>query len=143
MTKSKKRLLVYIGIVLVILLISMLTRATTVSYSASPITTEETSLTLSHAQQVWKSALEWCESRGDPDAVNKEDLDGTPSYGAWQFKPSTLDYFSVKYDVATSTSVMDRDWQDRVITQMILHRDEIKWSQQFPWCVKKLGNPPK
>lgn len=138
MTNKYKRVLVGLAILLTLLLIAMLFRSEMVSYTAEA----ETKPTLSHAQQVWKSALEWCESRGNPDAVNEEDLDGTASYGAWQFKPSTLDYFSEKYGVATSTSVMNRDWQDRVVTQMILHRDEIKWSQQFPWCVKKLGLPP-
>lgn len=97
---------------------------------------------LSHRQEVWKNALEWCESSGDVDAINEKDLDGTPSYGAYQFKPSTLDYFAEKYGIATSTTVMDYEVQNAVITQMILHRNEIKWSQQFPSCVKRLGSPP-
>lgn len=96
---------------------------------------------LSHQQDTWKRALEWCESSGYTDAVNKEDLDGTPSFGSWQFKPSTLDYFAKKYSIATTT-VMDREVQDVVLTQMILHRNEIDWNKQFPWCVKKLGLPP-
>ena len=96
---------------------------------------------LTHQQKVWMHALEWCESRGIPEAVNEEDLDGTPSYGAFQFKPSTLDYFSEKYNVAT-TSLMDYESQRSVLEQMILHRDEIDWYQQFPWCVKKLGPAP-
>lgn len=96
---------------------------------------------LSHAQEIWKSALEFCESRGNPNAINKEDLDGTPSYGAFQFKPSTLDLFAKKYGIATTT-IMDYKVQNAVVIQMILHRNEINWSQQFPWCVKKLGYPP-
>ncbi len=97
---------------------------------------------LSHAQMVWSYALEYCESRGNKDAINPKDLDGTPSLGAMQFKPSTLVYFADKYNVAISTSTMDYDSQRAVLEQMILHKDEIKWSQQFPWCVKKLGPPP-
>lgn len=96
---------------------------------------------LSHRQELWMNVLEWCESRGDPDAVNEKDLDGTASYGAFQFKPSTLNYYAEKYSVATTT-VMDYDVQKAVVTQMILHRNEIKWTQQFPDCVKKFGLPP-
>lgn len=98
--------------------------------------------TLTHQQDVWISALEWCESSGITDAINPEDLDGTPSYGAFQFKPSTLDMFAKKYGVATTT-LMDYETQRKVVEQMVLHRDEIKWEKQFPWCVKKLGRPPK
>ena len=97
---------------------------------------------LSHQQEVWMYSLEWCESRGVKEAINPEDLDGTPSYGAFQFKPSTLDFFAKKYGVATTT-LMDYETQRKVVTQMILHRDEIKWGNQFPWCVKKLGRPPR
>jgi len=97
---------------------------------------------ITHAQETWMRALEWCESHGVPEAVNPMDRDGTPSYGAWQFKPSTLDYYAELYDVAT-TSVKDRDVQEAVLTQMILHRDEINWRQQFPDCVNRfVGLPP-
>ena len=97
---------------------------------------------LTHAQEVWLGALEWCESNGNIAAINPDDLDHTPSWGAFQFKPSTLDYYAAKYGVATTT-LMDYKTQRAVVEQMVLHRDEIKWTQQFPWCVKKLGLPPK
>ena len=97
---------------------------------------------LSHQQEVWMYSLEWCESNGINSAINPNDLDNTPSYGAFQFKPSTLDFFAKKYGVATTT-VMDYEVQRKVVEQMVLHRDEIKWQNQFPWCVKKLGRPPK
>jgi len=143
MTKKQKRVLLGIAIIIALTAVSMTFRAETISYTALIAEAEEPNPTLSHAQVVWKYALEYCESRGNPDAINPNDLDQTPSYGRWQFKPSTLDYFSVKYEVATSTSVMDGDWQERVIDQMILHRNDINWHQQFPWCVKKLGTPPR
>lgn len=104
----------------------------------TPIVAERT---LTHQQDVWVSALEWCESQGNSDAVNPKDLDGTPSYGSFQFKPSTLEMFAKKYGVATTT-LMDYETQRKVVEQMVLHRDEIKWEKQFPWCVKKLGRPP-
>lgn len=96
---------------------------------------------ISHTQDTWMRALEWCESRGNPEAINPEDLDGTPSYSSWQFKPSTLDYYAEKYSIATTT-VMDRNVQEKVLTQMILHRDEIRWDRQFPACVRRPGPPP-
>ena len=112
----------------------ILTASVSITYAASE-------KKLSHRQEIWKAALEWCESNGDIDAINENDLDGTPSYGAFQFKPSTLNYYAKKYGVATTT-VMDYEVQSAVIDQMILHRNEIKWRNEFPWCVKKLGLPP-
>lgn len=97
---------------------------------------------LSHRQEVWLNVLEWCESRGNAQAINPEDRDGTPSYGAFQFKPSTLDYYAEMYGVATTT-LMDYETQRKVVEKMILHRDEINWNKQFPDCVKKNGLPPK
>lgn len=105
---------------------------------------------LTHQQRVWEYALEWCESRGVQTAVNPKDRDNTPSYYSWQFKPSTFRYFAFKYGVlATTTSaadlkiaIADYSTEQKVVDQMILHRTEIKWSQQFPDCVKRLGPPP-
>lgn len=98
---------------------------------------------LTHAQEVWMGALEWCESRGKIGAINPKDRDNTPSYGAFQFKPSTLTGYAKLYGVAlASTTVMAYEDQHAVLTQMILHRTEIDWSQQFPACSKALGRPP-
>lgn len=122
-------------------------------YSVKPAEEPEPSAepTLSHKQEVWMYALEWCESNGDVTAINAEDLDGTPSYYSWQFKPSTFRHFGTLYGIiATSTTnvelmelLKDYELQKAIVTQMILHRDEIQWDRQFPWCVKKLGWPPK
>jgi hypothetical protein len=100
---------------------------------------------ITHAQEVWIHALEWCESNGKPTAVNPMDADGTPSYGAFQFKPSTFWHFANRYDVGitvVSDSHLDRDNQYEVVAAMVAHRDEIEWHNQFPGCVKKLGLPP-
>lgn len=119
--------------------------------------------TLTHAQEVWKGALEWCESRGNVNAINPKDRDNTPSYGPFQFKPSTLVMFGVKYGVlhmppkdgpqlyqlsdgsigGETDLVMDYPIQDAVLTEMILHRSDINWANQFPDCVKRLGYPPR
>lgn len=100
---------------------------------------------ITHAQMVWIHALEWCESSGKPSAVNPMDADGTPSYGAFQFKPSTFWHFASKYDVGitkVSDVHLDRDNQYEVVAAMVAHRGEIEWHNQFPGCVKKLGTPP-
>lgn len=107
-----------------------------------PPTPEAPKPALTHAQMVWTYALEWCESRGVPGAINPKDLDNTPSYGAYQFKPSTLASYARIYGVVASSSVMDYQSQRDVLEAMVLHRGEINWSQQFPDCVKKLGKPP-
>jgi len=142
MTKKQKRVLLGIALIIALMAVSMMFRAETISYTAQIVEAEEPKPTLSHAQEVWKNALEWCESNGNQKAINPNDLDGTASWGGYQFKPSTLDYFAGKYGIATTT-VMDYEVQNAVVTQMILHRNDINWHQQFPWCVKKLGIPPK
>ncbi len=96
---------------------------------------------LSHRQKAWLGALEWCESRGNPDAVNPKDRDNTPSYGILQFKPGTFSEFAKLYSIASTTDYMDPDAQEAIVTQMIL-RDGVDWHQQFPVCVHKLGTPP-
>lgn len=98
--------------------------------------------TLTHAQQIWMGALEWCESRGDNSAINPKDRDNTPSYGAFQFKPGTLTSYAKLYGIEASTTVMDYPTQKKVVEAMILHQEQIDWHQQFPDCVKRLGKPP-
>ena len=105
------------------------------------------------AQDVWLSSLEWCESRGVPTAINKMDLDGTPSYGSFQFKPSTLKYYALKYEILSIENLdtneeimektMDRDIQRAIVIEMI-GDPKTKWSTQFPDCTKnKIGLPPR
>ena len=107
--------------------------------------------TLTHAQEVYIKALEWCESRGVMTAINPNDRDNTPSYYSWQWKPDTFKYFGIKYGII-SQNILDKDVRIKmadyeteklVIEAMVEHRSEIKWSQQFPDCTKKLGNPPR
>lgn len=99
---------------------------------------EESKVELTHQQDVWLSALEWCESRGDNSAVNPEDSDGTPSYYAFQFKPSTFDYFSKKYGV--NGKISDYKAQRQIVAKMLLDED-VDLRRQFPACVKQLGLP--
>ena len=112
-----------------------------ITYISTAYAATTTPATLSYAQKAWLGSLEWCESRGQPDAVNPEDSDGTPSYGILQFKPSTFDEFAKRYGIATTTGYMDPEVQEEIVTQMIL-RGDVNWSRQFPACTKKLGYPP-
>lgn len=97
---------------------------------------------LSKRQRAWLGALMWCESKARPEALNKVDRDGTPSYGILQFKPGTFHYFLKRYNLGTSTDYLDPELQQRIVEQMILKAD-VKWSQQFPDCTRKLGTPPQ
>lgn len=108
--------------------------------------------TISYAQNVWKNALEWCESRGVPSAVNKVDRDGTASYYSFQFKPSTFRAYGEMYEVIpkdlTDEEVHElmasSTMQHKVVDQMILHYKDINWRQQFPDCINnKIGMPPR
>lgn len=97
-------------------------------------------------QKVWLGALRWCESRGNDLAVNKMDSDGTPSYGAYQFKPSTYAYFSKKYGLASTTDYMNATQQEYIVGRMLLDKDisdSNLRNSQFPGCIRKLGLPPR
>lgn len=102
---------------------------------------------LTHQQRAWLGALEWCESGGNPKAINPKDKDNTPSYGILQFKPSTFNYFSGLYNitvpipVAPAMAYMNPEVQILIVEQMII-REEVNWHQQFPACTSKLGLPP-
>lgn len=97
---------------------------------------------LERRQATWLSALEWCESRGVETAINKKDRDGTPSYGALQFKPSTYAYFAKVYGLASTTDYMSAEGQREIVARMIAD-PSVKWTQQFPDCVKHfVGFPP-
>lgn len=113
-------------------------------------TPEKPPVTLSHRQEVWINALEWCESQGVTTAINEEDLDGTPSYYSFQFKPSTFKFYGELYGVIEAgvpheklmELLKSHDLQKEIVTNMI-HDPGVEWEKQFPGCVKKLGRPPK
>lgn len=107
-------------------------------------------LDLIHRQETWISALEYCESRGKNSALNPEDLDGTPSYSNWQWKPSTFLGYGKQYGlIATSTTLSevptllkDYELQREVVRHMVKDK-RVNFSQQFPDCTKRfVGLPP-
>jgi len=121
-----------------------------VNHRISPPVEAEEIVLPNHQRETWISALEWCESGGNNNAVNPKDLDGTPSYYAFQFKPSTFKHFVIKYKMAP-TDLEDVDYHNlmsiyeyqRNIVRRMIDDPEVRWSQQFPACTKKLGLPPK
>lgn len=99
--------------------------------------------TVSHAQSVWISALEWCESQGKPTAVNAKDRDGTPSYYSFQFKPDTFEAMKARYGI--EGVIESQETQQAILEAMVLDRSikNAEWGNSlFPGCVKKLGYPP-
>lgn len=96
---------------------------------------------VNYPQKAWLGALEWCESKGNPKAVNPKDRDNTPSYGLLQFKPGTFYGYAKRYGIPV-TDYMNPAEQEAVVMAMIQHRDEINWYQQFPACTRRLGLPP-
>ncbi len=105
---------------------------------------------LTARQRAWLGALEWCESRGDGTAVNWADRDGTPSFYWFQFKPATFKAYGEKYGLiptgltlgGTMLEMESYATTQKIVVTMISDTD-VKWSQEFPACVKKLGTPPK
>ena len=105
---------------------------------------------LTHQQEIWRSALEWCESRGVKEAINPNDKDNTPSYYSWQFKPSTFKNLGILYGVLPPETtnaqipelIKDYQLQKDIVGFMILDKST-RWQTQFPDCVnKKIGRPP-
>lgn len=94
----------------------------------------------SAAQEEWIDKLERCESSGNPKAINPKDLDGTPSYGSFQFKPSTFNMYAKRYGI--EGELMDRSAQREIVVNM-LGDEKVRWTSEFPDCVRKLGIPPK
>lgn len=91
-------------------------------------------------REVWLMALEWCESRGLPGAINPVDRDGTPSNGLLQFKDTTFAFFSKAYGIPGE--MMDPEAQ-RAIVRRMMDDPSIKWQNQFPDCVQRhIGWPP-
>jgi hypothetical protein len=106
---------------------------------------------LTARQRSWLGALEWCESRGGGlDTINLVDKDGTPSYYWYQFKPSTFKAYGEKYKLipegltlgGTMLAMENYDTTLKIVATMISDPD-VKWANEFPGCVKKLGAPPK
>jgi hypothetical protein len=103
---------------------------------------------LNHQQQVWINALEWCESKGIQTAINPNDLDNTPSYYSFQFKPSTFKYYGEKYkiipeglsDSEISEKIKDHFLQREIVSKM-LNDKSVNLRRQFPACVRSLGLP--
>ena len=99
----------------------------------------------------WLLALEWCESNGDNTAINEIDRDGTASYYAYQFKPSTFRNYAEKYGVIdkglSHAELMEalKDFQKtRATVQGMMEDPSVIWESQFPVCVKDfIGRPPK
>lgn len=112
-----------------------------ISFRREEISRNDISSLSDHQREIWLSTLEWCESRGIPSAVNSNDSDGTPSFGAFQFKPSTFLEYQQKYNIPGN--LMDYDAQLAILKQM-LDDPAVKWAEkEFPGCIKKIGLPPK
>jgi hypothetical protein len=105
---------------------------------------------LNHEQEVWLHALEWCESGGRVTEINKKDVDGTPSYFSFQFKPSTFKAFGIKYglfgnsigDIEIKNKLADYNLQKKIVSFMI-NDTQVNWRREFPDCTRRLGFPPR
>lgn len=144
------KLLTVMAFVVLCLATIVLTKMILEKSNTMEVKVETVETTVTHAQDTWERALEWCESRGLLEAVNPEDLDGTPSYYSWQWKPETFLGYAIKYGLVDKQTTLSeakemmRDYslQKRTLDGMIPDKDVV-WRHEFPDCVKKLGGPPK
>jgi hypothetical protein len=157
-TSHKRRWLVVVSVIATLVIIALILprevssrgEKAEVVVSTTPAVIEPVGPVLSHRQEVWRYVLEWCECRGNHEAINQVDKDGTPSYYAFQFKPSTFRYYGEMYGVIpkglTQAELMEQlksyQLQKDIVGYMILD-PKVNWYQQFPDCVRKNGLPPK
>ena len=90
--------------------------------------------------------LRQCESGGNDEAINPEDLDGTPSFSRYQFKPSTLYEWGMRYKILPidlekaeiMNIIMDGELQEKVLVEAIREYGKSSkfWLSQFPGCSK-------
>lgn len=141
-----KRIIIYIFIAIAVFFIGLINETDTVFFSEKP-----KQLGTTYAQEVWISALEWCESRGIPSAVNEKDRDGTASYYSFQFKPGTFRSLGEIYSIIPADisqpvlkdMLKDTEVQKDIVRGMVKDMDNVDWHQQFPVCIQNIGLPPK
>lgn len=104
-------------------------------YKYRPVTNKTKYLPINE----WKSQLRKCESGGNDKAVNPMDVDSTPSYGRFQFKPSTFYGYANKYNIKV-TSYLNGDEQEQLLDKMIIDND-VDLTREFPACTTSIGLP--
>ena len=138
-----------IAIILAILCALLLASRRTPEVSENPI--QVSFAAKNEALEAWRLNMRVCESSDNPLAVNKKDLDGTPSFGLWQMKPSTFRGWVEQYEPFSTegwdaadwqNALMDRWFQERVMDKVIADAGNIRWDRQFPACVERYGEPP-
>lgn len=150
--RSPLEIVVFIIILLIVTAIVFFTpdfiRSAGAPENAEASTTPEHTLT--HAQEIYASALEWCESNARGGAINEVDLDGTPSFYWYQFKPGTFRGYGEKYGLIekgkTDPEILElmKDYElTRSIVEHMIPDPAVRWENEFPDCVKtKIGRPP-
>jgi len=102
------------------------------------------------ALDLWVRKMAYCESTNNPKAVNEVDLDGTPSYGLYQFKTGTFRHYVEKYGLFDSEdwarsqwkkAIWNGEYQETVFRKM-LEDPEVDLHHEFPDCTRRLGLPP-
>ena len=101
-------------------------------------------------KEAWIQKLRMCESSGIDTKINHRDVDGTPSYYAFQFKPSTFRMYAIRYNLISKLTpnseimkmIKSYEIQKEIVEKMF-DDPKVKWRNEFPDCVKKLGLPPK
>ncbi len=99
------------------------------------------------ATDVLIDKLAQCESRGNNMAVNPNDLDNTPSYSTFQWKPSTWALYVKRYklwnskdwdEADLSNAMWDTQYQTAIVKKMFTD-PLVDLRHEFPSCSKLLG----
>jgi hypothetical protein len=107
---------------------------------------KSTTTPLTHKQELWLFALEWCESRGDTN-IKIIDSNNKFSYGAFQFQMDTFLMYGKKYgilseeitpEMAENGLIYDYDIQKTIARKMI----EDGLGYHWKICYQKLGKYP-
>ena len=104
-----------------------------------------------YRQVVWRSALEYYESRGNKDALNPSDRNGQRSVGCFQFQDPTFRKYVEKYELLDLENLDAADWENWIwdcdlqieIVNRMLNDSDVNFKNEFPDVVRnKIGLPP-
>lgn len=89
-----------------------------------------------------KLKLRHCESRHNVLALNPNDLDNTPSYSLYQWKPSTWKGYVKKYDLfewqkweeSDYWNSMYSEWHQEIVVARMFLDPDVNLQHEFPGC---------
>lgn len=118
--------------ILLLLFICTINAKVTTAYAPEATKKEIYNLEL----EQWLDKLSFCESGGNPNAINPDD-GGSRSVGHFQWKDASFSAYSKKYNLEGS---IENPQDQRELVKLVI-KNEYGWRNWYN-CTKKIGLPP-